>query len=77
MKENAGRSILMGLVGFYLLYLAYSLLKNLVDNAETTMPLWVKIPAIAAFAGIGGAFLVNAWKTWKKGHPMCNEYEFL
>ena len=67
MNANSTRSMLQGLVGVYLLYLAYQLLKGLIDGIETTMPLWVAVLAIAAFAGIGITFLVNAWKTWKKG----------
>ena len=67
MNPNSTRSMLHGLVGAYLLYLAYRLLKGLTDGIETTMPRWVAILAIAAFAGIGVTFLVHAWKTWKKG----------
>ena len=67
MNPNTTRSMLQGLVGVYLLYLAYQLLKGLIDGIETTMPRWVAVLAIAAFAGIGAAFLVYAWKAWKKG----------
>ena len=67
MNPNSTRSMLHGLVGAYLLYLAYRLLKGLTDGIETTMPRWVAVLAIAAFAGIGVSFLIHAWKTWKKG----------
>ena len=67
MKPNSNRSMLLGVVGGYLLYLAYELLKNLIDNVPTTMPRWVAILAITAFTGIGITLLINAWKTWKQG----------
>ena len=67
MNANSTGSMLQGLVGVYLLYLAYQLLKGLMDGIQTTMPRWLAILAIAAFAGIGIMFLVKAWKTWKKG----------
>ena len=67
MNANSTRSMLQGLVGVYLLYLAYQLLKGLIDNIQTTMPRWVAILAIIAFAGIGVVLLVNAWRTWKRG----------
>ncbi len=73
--------MLHGLVGAYLLYLAYRLLKGLIDGIETTMPRRVAFLAIAAFAGIGFSFLIHAWKTWKKGrtdqdqHPVVLEGE--
>ena len=67
MNPNSTRSMLQGLVGVYLLYLAYQLLRGLIDGIETTMPRWVAILAIAAFAGIGITFLIHAWKVWKRG----------
>ena len=67
MNPNSTRSMLQGLVGVYLLYLAYQLLKGLIDGIETTMPRWVAILAIAAFAGIGITFLIHAGKVWKRG----------
>ena len=59
--------MLYGIVGGYLLYLAYELGKNMVDNVPTTMPRWVGILAVIAFAGIGVTLLVAAWKMWKNG----------
>ena len=59
--------MLYGVVGGYLIYLAYELGKNLIDNVPTTMPRWLHILAVAAFAGIGVTLLVFARKMWKKG----------
>ena len=53
----------MAVAGGYILYLAYELLKNLIDNVPTTMPRAVQILAIVFFAGAGAALLVLAWKT--------------
>lgn len=57
----------MAIAGGYIIYLAYELLKNLLDNVPTTMPRAVQILAIILFAGAGCALLVFAWKLWKKG----------
>ena len=57
----------MAIAGGYIIYLAYELLKNLIDNVPTTMPRVVQILAIVLFAGAGIALLVFAWKIWKKG----------
>ena len=67
MNQSTGRASLLGIVGGYLIYMAYELLKNLIDNVPTTMPRFVQILFIALFAGIGVALLVYAWKVWKKG----------
>ena len=67
MNSSTNRSMLYGIVGGYLIYLAYELGKNMVDNVPTTMPRWLNILAVVAFAGIGVVLLVYAWKIWKKG----------
>ena len=66
-NRNAGRSGIMGVAGGYLLYLAYQLLKNLIDNVPTTMPRWVAILSITVFTGIGVTLVIYALKLWKKG----------
>ena len=67
MNQNSNRSMLFGVVGGYLLYLAYDLLKDLINHTATTMPEWLQILVIVLFAGIGVTLLVFAWKVWKKG----------
>ena len=67
MNQNTGRSSLIAIAGGYVLYLAYELLKSLIDNAPTTMPRVVQILAIVFFATAGISLLVFAWKIWKKG----------
>ncbi len=67
MNPNMGRSSILAVVGGYLIYLAYEMLKNLIDNIPTTMPRWLQITVIVLFTGIGIALLVFAWLVWKKG----------
>ena len=67
MNPSTGRASLFAVAGGYVIYLAYELLKNLIDNVPTTMPRWLQILAIILFAGTGGALLVFAWRVWKKG----------
>ena len=67
MNNSTGRSSLIAIAGAYILYLAYGLLKNMLDNVPTTMPPVVQILAIALFTGAGIALMIYAWKIWKKG----------
>ena len=67
MKQSTNRSLLYGLVGGYLLYLAYELLQNRIKNVPTTMAPWLAILFIILFTGIGITLLVYAWKIWKQG----------
>ena len=67
MKQSTNRSLLYGLVGGYLLYLAYELLQNRIKNVPSTMAPWLAIVFIILFTGIGITLLVYAWKIWKQG----------
>ena len=67
MNQNSNRSMLFGVVGGYLVYLAYDLLKDLIENGETSMPMWLQILVVILFTGIGLTLLVYAWIFWKKG----------
>ena len=62
-----GRSSIFAVVGAYLIYLAYGMLKDMIDQVPTTMPQIVLILFIALFTGVGITLLVFAWKLWKKG----------
>ena len=66
-NPNMGRSSIFAIVGAYQIYMAYELLKGLIDKTPTTMPQIVQILFIVLFTGIGIALLVFAWKMWKKG----------
>ena len=67
MNPNTGRSSIFAIVGGYLIYMAYEILKNMIDQVPTTMPPAIQITVIVLFTGIGVALLVFAWKIWKKG----------
>ena len=67
MNQNKSRASLIGIAGGYLIYLAYELMKNLIDDVPTTMPHWTAILAIVFFAVIGVVLLVYAYRIWKKG----------
>ena len=66
-NPNVGRSSIFAVVGGYLIYMAYELLKSLIDKEPTTMAPFVQILFIVLFTGIGIVLLVFAWKLWKKG----------
>ena len=67
MNTSSGRASLIAIAGGYMIYLAYGLLKNLLDNVPTTMPRAIQILAVIFFIGAGIALVVFAWKIWKKG----------
>lgn len=67
MNPNTGRSSIFAIVGAYLIYLAYGMLKDKIAQVPTTMPAFLQILFIVLFTGIGIALLVFAWKFWKKG----------
>ena len=65
-NPNNNRSLLFGVVGGYLIYLAYQLMKDMIDEIPSTMPKWLIIVVSVLFAAIGVTLLVFAWKMWKK-----------
>lgn len=67
MNQSTGRASIFAVVGGYLIYMAYELLKNLIDDIPTTMSRFVQILFIVLFTGIGITLIVFAWKVWKKG----------
>ena len=67
MNPNMGRSSIFAVVGAYLIYLAYDMLKDMINQVPTTMPRFLLILCIVLFAGIGVTLLVFAWKFWRKG----------
>lgn len=65
MKNKNTHSMLLTLVGGYVLYIAYHLFENLRSGAED-MPRGVAIAAIAVFAVAGLAVIAYAWKLWRE-----------
>ena len=64
MNRAKNRSYLMGVVGGYVLYLAYQLFRDR-NDPDTTMALWVRILFMAFFAIAGIGLMIYAWKIWK------------
>ena len=67
MNPNMGRSSIFAVVGAYLIYMAYEMLRDLINQVPTTMPRFLLILVIVLFTGIGITLLVFAWKVWKQG----------
>ncbi len=59
------RSALRTLIGIYLVYLGYSILKPVVKNEPVGMPLWVAILFGALFIVAGGCFILMQLKNFK------------
>ena len=66
MRSNSNRATIMGLVGGYLIYLAYELISNMIKEEATTMPKALIILFAVLFTGIGIWLFFYAWKLWKK-----------
>ena len=62
-----GRSSIFAVVGGYLVYMAYEMLRDMINKVPTTMPQFVLILFIVLFTGIGITLLIFAWKFWKQG----------
>ena len=66
-NPNTGRSSIFAVVGGYLIYMAYEMLRDLINHVPTTMPQFLLILVIVLFTGIGITLLFFAWRFWKKG----------
>ena len=64
-NNRNGRSTVMAIAGVYVLYLAYELLKSLIDGEETTMSPAIHILSIVFLALAGIGVLVYAFILWK------------
>ena len=73
--QNRNRAMLYALVGGYLIYLAYEMIR--VELAgESAMPMWLCILCAVLMAAAGVAILVLSWKTNKaKDEEETNEPE--
>ena len=67
MNPNAGRSSIFAVVGGYLIYMAYEILRDMINDVPTTMSRFLRILVIVLFTGIGITLLFFAWRFWKKG----------
>ena len=67
MNPNTGRSSIFAVVGGYLIYMAYEILRDMINDVPTTMSRFLRILVIVLFTGMGITLLVFAWRFWKKG----------
>ena len=67
MNPNTGRSSIFAVVGGYLIYMAYEMLRDMINQVLTTMPKFLLILVITLFTGMGITLLFFAWRFWKKG----------
>ena len=67
MNPNTGRSSIFAVVGAYLIYMAYEMLRDMINDVPTAMPRFLLILVIVLFTGIGITLLFFAWRFWKKG----------
>ena len=67
MNPNTGRSSIFAVVGGYLIYMAYEILRDMINDVPTTMSRFLRILVIVLFTGIGITLLFFAWKFWRKG----------
>ena len=73
MNPKSNRSMLMGIVGGYLIYLAYELARDLINGVPSQMPKALTVIIVILFTGIGITLLVYAWKLWKKSREASEE----
>ena len=66
MNPKSWRSSIYAVAGGYLVYLAYGMVKSLIDREATTMPLFLQILFIVLFGVAGIVLLIQTWKMWKK-----------
>ena len=64
MNRPKNRSYLMGVVGGYLLYMAWQLFDNR-NNPDSTMAPWVCIMFAVLFVIIGVGLMIYAFRIWK------------
>ena len=67
MNPNTGRSSIFAVVGGYLIYMAYEILRDMINDVPTTMSRFLRILVIILFTGMGITLLFFAWRFWKKG----------
>lgn len=63
--ENRNRALLLGVVGGYIIYLAYEMMRDELAG-NSTMPMWVCILFVILMGGGGIFALFLAWKTYRK-----------
>ena len=63
--ENRNRAMLLAVVGGYIIYLAYEMMRDELAG-KSTMPMWVCILFVILLGGGGIVSLFLAWKAYRK-----------
>ena len=62
--QNRNRAMLLAIVGIYVIYLAYEIMRDGIAG-KTTMAMWLCILCTILLGGAGIAVLILAWKVYK------------
>jgi len=63
--ENRNRAMLLAVVGAYVIYLAYQMMRDQLDG-KSSMAMWLCILAVVFFGIAGITVLILAWKISRK-----------
>ncbi len=63
--ENRNRAMLLAVVGTYVIYLAYQMMRDQLDG-KSSMAMWLCILAVVFFGIAGITVLILAWKISRK-----------
>ncbi len=66
--QNRNRAMLMAVVGGYVIYLAYEIIRDGLAG-KSTMPLWLSILCAVLMGAAGIAVLILAWKIYRTKDP--------
>lgn len=62
--QNRNRAMLMAVVGAYVIYLAYEIMRDELAG-KSTMAMWLSILCTVLLGGAGIAVLILAWKIYR------------
>ncbi len=66
--QNRNRAMLMAVVGAYVIYLAYEIVRDGLAGISS-MPVWASILCAVLLGGAGIAVLILAWKIYRTKEP--------
>ena len=66
--QNRNRAMLMAVVGAYVIYLAYEIMRDELAG-KSTMPMWVCILCTILLGAAGIGVLILAWKIYRTKDP--------
>ena len=66
--QNRNRAMLLAVVGVYVIYLAYEIMRDGLAG-KTTMAMWLCVLCTVLLGGAGAGVLILAWKVYKTKDP--------